>query len=140
IIEFTITEGSSSIEIGTTTTKHTLSITDNETPSVAAFSVANGSVNEGKSAGIDVAIALDPATNGTGTLTVEFEGGVYGDDFTTIPEVTDGKIMIQVATEATAVSFKVIPVNDDVITANRVITFTLSASSGVVVLGETGVN
>jgi Family of unknown function (DUF5689) len=135
VITFTLAEATGGVEVGTTITGHTFTITDNETPSVAAFDNADGSVGEGSTEGITIPVTLTPATNGTGTLVITFTGADYGDDFTTDPAAVGGQITLNVATSAATTSFKVIPVNDEAVTADREITFTLSTSTGVVTLG-----
>lgn len=137
-INFTFEEATGAVELGTTITSHTLSITDNETPSEAKFDGTSASVSEDNATGITVPLTLNPATNGTGTAVISFTGGTYGEDFTTDPAAISGKITLNVATSASAASFKVIPVNDAEVSANREITFTLTESTGVVTLGETG--
>lgn len=137
-ITFTFEEATGAVEIGTTITSHTFSITDNETPSEATFDGASATTGEENASGITVPIKLDPATNGTGTVVVTFAGAAYGDDFTTEPAAVGGEITVDVGTSASAASFKVIPVNDTDVTANREITFTLNESTGVVTLGGTG--
>lgn len=137
-INFTFEEATGAVELGTTITSHTLSITDNETPSEAKFDGTSASVSEDNATGITVPLTLNPATNGTGTAVISFTGGTYGEDFTTDPAAVSGKITLNVATSASAASFKVIPVNDAEVSANREITFTLTESTGVVTLGATG--
>ncbi|MBL7832656.1 MAG: hypothetical protein JNK18_01815 [Cyclobacteriaceae bacterium] len=137
-INFTFEEATGAVELGTTITSHTLSITDNETPSVAAFDGTTASTSEDNATGITVPVTLTPATNGTGTAVISFTGGTYGEDFTTDPAAVSGKITLNIATSTGSSSFKVIPVNDTEVTANRELTFTLTESTGVVTLGTTG--
>jgi len=136
-ITFSFEEATGAVEIGTTITSHTLSITDNETPSVATFSGSTGDIDENQSVS-NIQIVLAPETNGTGTVVIEYAGGTYGEDFTTDPEAVGGKITLNVPTATSVVTLKVIPVNDSEVSANREITFTLTESTGVVTLGETG--
>lgn len=136
-ITFAFEEATGAVEIGTTITSHTLSITDNETPSVATFSGSTADIDESQSES-NIQIALAPETNGTGTVVIEYAGGTYGEDFTTDPEAVGGKITLNVPTATSVVTLKVIPVNDSEVSANREITFTLTESTGVVTLGETG--
>lgn len=135
VITFVLESATGAIELGTTITTHTFTITDDETPSAVTFNEESSSVVEGNATGIDVPLTLDPQTNGTGTVGITFTGGTYGTDFTTVPEAAAGKITVNVATAATTASFKVIPVNNDATAANKVITFTISESAGVVTLG-----
>lgn len=137
-IAFTITEASGAVVVGTALIEHDLTITDNETPSVVTFTAATSTVSEGEAAGVTVPLTLAPQTNGTGTVSVTFTGGVYGDDFTTDPAAVAGKISIPVASGVTAASFKVIPVNNDAVSTDKEITFTLSEPTGIVTLGSTG--
>ncbi len=136
-INFTFEEATGAVELGTTITSHTLSITDNETPSVATFYGSSADIEENQSVS-NIQIVLNPETNGAGTIVIEYAGGTYGEDFTTDPAAEDGKITLSVPTATSVITLKVIPVNDSEVSANREITFTLTESTGVVTLGETG--
>jgi hypothetical protein len=138
VITFTLAESSSNaVTVGTILTAHAFTITDNETPSVITFASASSSVSEGDAEGIDISLALDPQTVGTGdiTITIASDNAEYGTHYTTNPAATAGALTVPVGSGATTVSFKIIPADNNDIEANRVVNFTLGAATGIVVAG-----
>lgn len=108
VITFTLEDPSSGFKLGTPTT-HVLTITDDEGPTTANFTIASGTVAENASAGIVVAITLSPEADVAGTIEVTMTPTDAA--VTTAPTATAGVITVPVAVGQETVSFTVIPVN-----------------------------
>jgi Family of unknown function (DUF5689) len=134
VLTFTIESATTAIQLGTNLT-HTFTINDDETPSTVAFAVAEGSISEGLSEGANVVVNLTPVANAAGTLEISFTSAnaVYGTNFTTEPAAVDGKISLNVESGAGSTSFKVIPIEDTNENESRVINFSMTASTGIVI-------
>lgn len=137
VIVFTIASADGAVVAGTAITEHTVTITDNETPSTATFTNTSGSIEEAVSAGITIPVTLDPQTNGAGTIAVTLASptAVYGTDYTTDPAAVAGVVTVNVAASATSASFKVIPMDNGAVAADKTLTLTMTSSTGVVVVG-----
>lgn len=138
VIVFEITSGTGSVRPGEDKT-FSLTIQEDESPSLADFNVPAASVSEAQEAGIVVQIPLSiPAsTNGGITVSYASANSTYGTHFTTNPAAAGNNIALNVGLNDTHAQFTVLPVDDEVDNANRVITFTISATSGAV---RTGTN
>lgn len=136
VIVFEITSTTGSVRIGTVN-KFTLTIKEDESPSLANFNLPNASIAENTTTPITVQIPLSIPASETGsvTATLTSTNATYGTNFTTSPVAAGGNIVINVAKNATQVEFTVLPIDDAVDNANRKIIFTLSAATGVVRLG-----
>ncbi len=134
VITFTIESASTAVQLGTNIT-HTFTINDDETPSTVAFATAEGSISEGLTEGANVVVNLTPAANASGTLEISFTStsAVYGTHFTTEPAAVEGKINLSIESGAGSASFKILPVEDTEINANRTINFSMTASTGIVI-------
>jgi hypothetical protein len=134
-IMFTLSNPSSGLQLGTRTS-YILTITDDEGPTKANFAIGNDEVAEDAEEKI-VTINLTSAAPGGGTIVVAFtsDNAVYGTHFTTDPAATDGKLTLAVGASATSVTFKVLPVDDEVANDNRVINFTIDETTGVIEKG-----
>ena len=126
--------------IGSLIPAHTLTISDNELASQAAFASATGSVSEKESAGLEATISLTPATTGAGTVKVSLtsENAVYGTDYTTDPAAVEGVVTVPVVADKSSVSFKIIPVNDSEQKANRLINLAITGGTGIVSVAAQG--
>ena len=139
VIDMTIEGAEGGVELGTSLT-HTITIKDDETPSNATFTTATGTGYERETSGITVPVTFTPALGNGGTLEVTMSSTdyTYGTDYTTDPAATNGKLTLNVSQGVSETSFKVLPVNNAIENANHVITFSMSASTGVLVIGSTG--
>jgi hypothetical protein len=83
---------------------------------------------------------MSPTLSKAGTLEITFASAtaVYGTHYTTLPAAVGGKVTLDIAQGASETSFTVLPVNNDAVNADHVITFTMTGSTGVVVIGDTG--
>lgn len=137
-VTMTIETATGGIEAGTNLT-HTVTITDDETPSTAAFQNATQQGFESESTGLIIPVTFTPATNAGGTLVLDVTStAIYGTQYTTEPAMSSGKITLTIPSGSSQSTFKVIPVNNDSENANFDVTFSMSSSSGVVVIGAGG--
>lgn len=138
-IDFTLTGASGeAVHVGEILTTHTVTITDNETPSTVAFTNASGLVEESNTtSGITIPLTLDPQTQGTGSVTLTLTSGtaVYGTHYTTDPAATGNQVVVPIASGATSASFKVIAIDNNVAAANKILNFEMTAVSGIAVIG-----
>jgi hypothetical protein len=136
-IEVTLIDASDAFEIGSQDT-NVITITDDEGPTQANFELVESSIAENVAEGIDVTINLSSPALGTGSITVSLTSTtvVYATDFTTEPVATASQLVVPVTENATSVSFKVIPVDDEDLNDLREIVFTLTSADGVVVVGS----
>lgn len=134
VITFTIESASTAVQLGTNII-HTFTINDDETPSTVAFATAEGSISEGLTEGANIVVNLTPAANASGTLEISFTStsAVYGTHFTTEPAAVEGKINLTIESGAGSASFKILPIEDTEINANRTINFSMTASTGIVI-------
>jgi hypothetical protein len=139
-VEFTIESAEGGVELGDVNLTHTVTITDDETPSTAAFTTSSKLLAERKTDGFVVPVDLTPTLSKAGTLeiTIASATAVYGTHYTTVPAATGGKITLNIAQGASSTSFTVLPVNNDAVNADHEISFSMTASTGVVVIGDSG--
>lgn len=128
-----ITSSTAGFKLGNPTT-HTITIHDDEGPSIPYFQPAVSELEETNTDGQKIEIRLSSPAEGEGSLTIRLDpgGAVPGTHFTMDPELTDNKFKLNVAEGDDAVSFEVFPVNNDVFTGDFVLTFYLLEVSGVV--------
>jgi hypothetical protein len=135
-VEFEIESASGGVEVGVNTS-HTVTVTDDETPSTATFTMASKILAERNTDGFTVPVSLSPTLSKAGTLQITIVStATYNTHYTTIPAAVNGVITLNIAQGASETSFQVIPINDDAVNADRQITFSMSASTGVVVIGD----
>jgi hypothetical protein len=135
-VEFEIESATGGVEVGVNTS-HTVTVTDDETPSTATFTQASKILAERNTDGFTVPVSLSPTLSKAGTLQITIAStATYNTHYTTIPAAVNGVITLNIAQGASETSFQVIPVNDDAVNADRQITFSMSASTGVVVIGD----
>ncbi|MEX1239756.1 MAG: hypothetical protein WEB30_08565 [Cyclobacteriaceae bacterium] len=116
----------------------TLTIGDDEGPSMAYFAASSAILNETSENGILVEIPFSAAAKGEGSLTVSLYAGmaIPGTNFTIDQELTNNSFSFNVVKNTTGVSFKVFPINNDLFTGDFTLAFTISEISGVVQKGN----
>lgn len=133
VIVFELTAATGSVGIGTNKI-FTLTIIEDESPSLANFVSASGSVSEANATGIAIPVSLFIPASGDGTisLSIASASAVYGTHFTTQPAAIGNTILLSVSENSIGTELRVLPIDDDVDNANREITFTITAGGGVV--------
>ena len=116
-----------------------VTITDDEIPATTNFLLTSASVRENNNDGIPVVISLSHAAPGAGTVTIALQSNdvIYGEHYTTVPEVVNGKLNFSIENGASQISFKVLPLNDNLFNGNRNILMKVEAAAGAVSLGMT---
>lgn len=137
VIVFELVTSTGSVRIGTLN-KFTLTIKEDEAPSLANFNISSATIAENAATSISVKIPLSIPASDVGTVTASFAStnATYGTHFTTAPAAPGGNVVVNVAKDATQVEFTITPIDDLADNVNRKIIFTLSSSSGVVRLGQ----
>lgn len=137
LITFTISSVSEGLFIGNKESLK-LVIADDEIPATANFVSATGRVYENSNDGIPVMIALSHVAPGEGSLTISLisNNGVYGTDFTTVPEAVDGKLDISIEAGVDKISFKLLPLNDNLFNGNRNISIKIDKAEGSISRGQ----
>lgn len=132
-VNFTIESASGSVQKGTNLT-HTFILNDDEIPSFASFAVSTGEMSESIVGGVEVIINFSPATTAAGSLTLAItsNNALYGSHFSTFPGAIGGLMRLNVESSATSASFYILPLSDTEVNENRVITFSMVSSTGVV--------
>jgi len=133
VVVFEITATSGSVKAGTSN-RTTVTITEDESPSFASFPVTDALVSEAATVAQVVPVSLSIPASETGTITVSFTSGnaVYGTHFTTSPAASGSNIVLNVAKDAVASQFTILPIDNAVDNVNRLIQFTISSGTGVV--------
>jgi hypothetical protein len=128
-----ITSSTASFKLGNPTT-HTLTIHDDEGPSIPYFQSELSELEETNADGQKIEIRLSSPAEGEGSLTLRLDPrrAVPGTHFTMDRELKDNKFTLNAVEGDAAVSFKVFPVNNDVYTGDFVLKFELLETSGVV--------
>ena len=132
IITFTLDDATSGFELGTQVT-HAVTITDDEGPTTANFTVASGTVAESASGGINVAITLSPAADVAGTIEITMTPTDAA--VTTTPAATAGVLSVPVTVGQTSVSFNVTPQNNTADGDDLEIDFEITNATGGVIVG-----
>lgn len=116
----------------------TLTIGDDEGPSVANFAISAGTLNETAGNGILVEIPFSAPAQGEGSLTVTLAAGtaINGTNFTIDQEVINNAFSFNVVKNTAGVSFRIAPVNNDLFTGDFLLAFDISEASGVVQKGN----
>jgi hypothetical protein len=137
-ILFKVSSVSEGLVIGENKLLH-VTITDDEIPATANFTVTGESLRENNNDGRSILISLSHAAPGAGAVTIALESNdvVYGEHYTTVPEAINGKINLSIESGADHVSFKVLPLNDNLFNGNRNILAKLELAEGAVSRGQT---
>lgn len=84
-----------------------------------------------------VSLKLSAAAGRDGKLTFAVESGAtYGTDYTTSPAAVDNKVVVPVVKGQTSVKFTVFPVNNNTLSGDRTIKFTLTGTESGYKVGE----
>jgi hypothetical protein len=131
---FTIAEVSEGFISGLQTS-FSLTIEDNETPvqdSYANFITTNVTVKENDNNDQVVQIHLSEGTTANGTITIQAESGtgIYGTDYLTEPELSNGSLELTVQPGTSVAFFSVKTVDNAFISGNFEIDFRISETSG----------
>lgn len=132
ILAFTITDISGVLQKGESLI-YSLALVDDEAPSVARFAQLSGTMDESDDDGIMVDISLSSPVKGDGTLGIAIasQHSTYGTGFTTIPELQDGRMTLNLTHGQTGASFTVFPVNDNLFKGDQVLSLSINEASGV---------
>lgn len=135
-ITFSIVEASGVVLKGNNL-NYSLTLEDDELPSIANFENNSGIASETNISGIEVMIPFSSPAKGTGTITINFNStnATYGKDFITSPAASGNQIAFNILTNETSASFTVLPIHDFVVTQNLQITFNIATVSGVIQKG-----
>jgi hypothetical protein len=139
-IDLTITEVSKGFILGTTKVSE-ITVEDDEVPVQANFLFGIAPVRENKVEGFEAIIFFNGFTKSAGSITVAFQSSsaVYGTDFITEPAAVNGKLQLPVEDQSDYVFLKFIPVNDELITGDMPIKFTLESAQGGIAIGESNI-
>jgi hypothetical protein len=133
-IEFVLKKAPGNFIIGSKD-KFSLTIADDElrsTHSYANFIPANAVISEKYGEGHPIQIRLSecPAIDGIIVIKATSEKAVYGEHYITEPAFVDGELILSGSTGIGVVSFKVIPINNTVITGEFEIQFSIVGTDG----------
>jgi hypothetical protein len=135
-VAFSISEVSDAFTIGTTDT-YTITLIDDEGPVTANFVAATSSQAENNGIGTDVELQLSAAAPGSGSITITIATtAAYTTNYTTNPVAATNVVTVPVAAGNQNLAFKIAPVDDGNVNANRQFTFTITGASGVVNVGS----
>lgn len=135
-IVFTINDHSGSVDLGETTTL-TLTIYDNEGPSVANFTNVTAQLKEEASEGVMVRLPFSSPAKGEGSITIGVvsDKAIYDTHFNIDRDIVNSSIAMNVVSGDTGVSFQVYPINNDLFTGDLDLRFSITDVSGVVQKG-----
>lgn len=138
VIVFEITATTGSVKPGSVN-RLAVTITEDESPSFASFSITDSVIPETQSEGIVVPISLSIPASEVGSMTISFTSStaVYGTHFTTIPAASGSNVVLNVAKNDVASQLTIIPIDNNVDNNNRLIQFVISYGTGVVRPGGT---
>lgn len=138
VVVFEITSTTGAVKKGTQT-KFVGTITEDEGPSFASFTVTDASISEAQAAAVVVPIALSIPASEAGTITVSFTSAnaTYGTHFTTSPAASGSNIVLNVSKNDVASQLTILPIDNSTDNENRIIFFTISSGGGVVRPGGT---
>ncbi|MBA4144512.1 MAG: hypothetical protein C0523_02020 [Cytophaga sp.] len=136
VVEFTIAQTSEGIVLGDKKSLK-LTITDNEIPTTANFSIDKTSIKETVTNGIELSITLSAPAPGTGTLNVSAQSDllVYNHNYITQPAAENGILTLPVKEGDTQLSFRILPVDDARFNGSRELKLSLTTAEGVVSRG-----
>jgi hypothetical protein len=103
------------------------------------FIPANAIVKENNLEGYFLQMQLSKVLTSAGEVVVDVKGSdaVYGQHFITEPAFTNGRLLLPVAPDIAIISFKVIPIDNPIITGEREIEFNISETSPNITKGST---
>lgn len=137
LIEFTIADVSEGFTIGKEK-KLTLTVLDNDSPTLAGFATEQSTLWENGVENFSVPIEFSTVTPGEGQLEISLGSAesLYGVYFTTEPAAINGKIEVAVTQglSSAAITFK--PLNNTMFNGHKEIHLTLSKTTGVLLKGE----
>lgn len=115
-----------------------LSILDDEDVAIAEFSTTSGNVIENSPVGITVDIPFSLPTKGSGSLTVSVasNNATNNLNFTTIPAINNGVILLNVEDNTNRTSITIVPIDDSFFHADYSILFELTSGTGSVKVGN----
>lgn len=119
----------------------TITVKDDDTTSplsVANFQNQENALEESNATGLEYTIQLSEAVTADSQIKIkwESENATYGVHFVTEPAAEGSLMTLPVSTGATAVTFVVKPVDNDVITGEGNVTFTIYQTEGSVTKGD----
>lgn len=140
LIQFKLKDIVGNFLIGTKN-NFTLTIQDDESTSALSyvnFVPANATISETYKDGyaLEVQVSESSSANGEIVLIAASEKALYGQHYVTEPAFTDGQLSLAVA-GSSILSFKVIPLDNNIINGDYEIDFSISQTTGNVVKGTT---
>lgn len=140
-IEFSIDEVSEDLLIGDKK-RFFLNIRDDEAPSpqsVASFIPANANISEKYVEGYALRIHLTESSTVNGSVVVKTTSNkaVYGEHFITEPESSNGELTLAVTSGTSVASFRVVPIDNAIITGEFELQFTIINTAGNIRKGTT---
>ena len=134
---FTLTKPTKGLKLGKLTSV-TVTIADDEGPSLANFAVHEGTVSESDPLGIAIQIALTTPAKEEGIVTVVLHpsSAVYGTNFTTSPAAANDSIIFNIKKNDVSVTFNVIPIDNELLDGDFIKVFSISAAAGGVQKGN----
>jgi hypothetical protein len=133
-IEFTLSKVQGNLVIGSKN-KFSLTIEDDELPfteSYANFISANASVSEKYAQGYPLQIHLSESATVDGSVMIKAtsDKAIYGQHYVTEPAFADGELILPGREGTGVVSFKVVPIDNAIITGEFEIQFSISNTDG----------
>ena len=137
ILQFAITDISGVVQRGDNLSS-SLTLVDDEAPSIARFASLSGTIEESNTNGITVEVSLSSPVKGEGSIGISPDPGnlVYGTHFTTMPEMQNNRLIINLSHNQTSASFTVFPVADNVRTEDEILSLSIQEATGVVWKGS----
>ena len=141
VLRFSISEISGVVQKGNNL-KYSLTLVDDELPSIVKFALTSGSVSETNVDGIAVEIPLSSPAKGDGQVGIGIGSGnaVYGIHFTTLPAMENNILRLKLSHSQTVASFTILPINNDLFTEDLTRAFTILEGGGVVQKGSAGLS
>jgi hypothetical protein len=115
----------------------TLTIIDDEGPSLVNFEKNDEIINELNSAGTEVKILFSAPVKGEGSITILLHpgGALPGKDFITSPANLNNIIKLNTLPGESEASFTIIPIHNFIVTQHQQIKFVISEVGGALTLG-----
>lgn len=112
-------------------------ITDDEAPVTPSFAADRETIREDDEEGISAAINFSSAIPGTGKIIIEQTTTSGNTSFTILPPPgNDGKLVLEAPLGATGAGFKILPLNDNIITGHDTVEFRISRVEGALIEGN----
>jgi len=133
-VTFTLKNATGGLVLGDDIT-HEITIADDESPTLINFRETAQSIVENSGATtVDIDFAF--AAEANGSFNVALSGAIYGTDYSTTPDGSSGTFRIDVTKGDTGASFSFMPIDNQIIEADKVVTLTLSGATGGIALGS----